>query len=78
MYIYIHSPQFLEAEGQLELSSFLHDAIIKSVSSIEKYINKNQLYRKFPCKRVKDMIMIEIDNVSCVRNIMTVAPVLKI
>ena len=45
---------------------------------IGNYINKHELYRQYPLIREKYTKMNEIQNDSCVRNVMTVTPVLKI
>ena len=67
-----------EAEGHLLLRSCLQDAVINSDPMIVKYMNKLELYRQCPPRRVKDTKIFEIENTSCVRNIMRVTPVFGI
>ena len=62
----------------MKLRSSLHDAIINSAPMIGKYVNKHELYRQFPPRRVKETNMNEIENSSCVINVMTVTPILEI
>ena len=44
-YIYCNGSKFREAEGNLTMRTYLQDAVIKSASSIVKYINKLEFYR---------------------------------
>ena len=60
------------------MRSCLQDAVINSAPIIGKFINKQELYRKCPPRRVKDSHISEIENTSCVRNVMKVNPVLGI
>ena len=53
------------------LSSILHPRI-------RKFINKQELYRQCPPRRVKDSNISEIKNTSCMINIMRVNPVYEI
>ena len=57
------------------MRSCLQDAVINSVPRIGKYINKLGLYRQCPPRIVKDKKMSEIQNTSCVRNVMRVTTV---
>ena len=65
--IYIPGSRFREAEGHLTMRSCLQDAAINSDPRIEKCINKQELYRQCPPRRVKDSNIYEIENTSCVR-----------
>ena len=56
----------------------LQDDVINSASRIGKYINKLEFYRQFPPRRVKDEKIFEIENTSCVRNVIRVTPVFRI
>ena len=73
--IYLPVSGFHEAEGNLSMRSCLQDAVINSDPRIGKFINKQELYRQCPPRRVKDSHISEIENSSCVRNIMNVTPV---
>ena len=57
------------------MRSYLQDAVINSAPRIGKFINKQELYRQCPPRRVKDSNIYEIENTSCVRNVMKVTPV---
>ena len=76
--IYLPGSGFREAEGNLSMRSCLQDAVINSAPRIGKFINKQELYRQCPPRRVKDSHISEIENTSCVRNFMNVTPVLGI
>ena len=76
-YIFIPGTQFHEAEIHLKMRSYIHNDIINSAPSIGKYMNKHELYRKCPPRRVKYKITNEIKNETCVINFTTVTPVLK-
>ena len=52
-FIYIHGSKFREAKCHLTMRSCLQDAVINSAHSIGKYINKMELYRQCPPRRVK-------------------------
>ena len=77
-FIYIPGSKFRESEGHLSMISCLQDAAINSAPRIWKYINKHELYRQYPPRRVKDKNMLEIEKTSCVRNFMQVTPVFGI
>ena len=74
---FITDSQLHDSKGHLKLRSYLHGDIIKSAQRIGKYINKNELYRTLPPRRVKYTTTNKIDNHSCVRNVTTMTPVLK-
>ena len=57
------------------MRSCLKDAVINSAPRIEKYIDKQEFYRQCPPIKVKDTNISEIENTSCVRNVMKVTPV---
>ena len=57
------------------MRSFLQDAVINSAPRIGKFINKMELYRQCPPRGVNDSHISEIENSSCVRNVMNVTPV---
>ena len=57
------------------MKSCSQDAVINSAPRIGKYIDKQELYRQFPPRKVKDTNISEIENTSCVRNVMKVTPV---
>ena len=77
-YIYLPGTQYREAEGHLKLRSFLHDYVIIYAPRIGKYINKHELHRQFPPRRVKDTNMNDIKNSLCVINVVIVTSVLNI
>ena len=54
---------------------YLQDTVINSAPRIGKFIDKQELYRQCPPRRVKDSNISEIENTSCVRNVMKVTPV---
>ena len=74
-FIYLPGSKFCEAEGHFLMRSCLQDSGINSSPSIGKYINKLELYRHCPPRKVKDTRMSEIENTSCVRNFMRVTSV---
>ena len=76
--IYFPVSQYREAGGHLNLSSFLYDNVIKSALWIGKYINKHELYRQFPPRRLKNTNNNKIESFSWVINVMIVTPVLNI
>ena len=59
-FIYLPGSKFCEDKGHLEMISCLQDAAINSVPMIGKYINKLELYRQCPPRRVKYTKMSEI------------------
>ena len=77
-FIYVPGSKFREAEGHLSMRSSLQDAIINSAPRIVRYIDKHELYRQCPPRKVKDTNISEIENTSCVRNVMKVNPVFGI
>ena len=64
-----------EAEGNLKMRPCLQDAVINSAPRIGKFINKLELYRQCPPRRVKNSHISEIENCPHVRNFMNVTPV---
>ena len=74
-FIYLPGSKFREAEGHLSMRSCLQDAVINSSPRIGKHINKIELYRQCPHRRVKDTKISEKENTSCVRNVMRVTTV---
>ena len=53
-FIYLPGSKLCEVEGHFTMRSCLQDAIINSAPRIGEYINKMELYRQFPPRRVKD------------------------
>ena len=74
-FIFLPGSGFREAEGNLKMRSCLQDAVIDSAPRIGKFINKQELYRQFPPRRVKDSHISEIEDSECVRNVMNITPV---
>ena len=74
-FIFFPGSDFREAEGHLSMSLCLQDAVINSSPRIGKYIDKQELYRQCLPRKVKDRNISEIENTSCVRNVMKVTPV---
>ena len=60
------------------MRSFLQDAVINYVPIIGKFINKLELYRHCPPRRVNNSHISEIENSSCVRNVTNMTPVSEI
>ena len=60
------------------MRSCLQDAVINSAPRIENFINKLELYRQCPPRRVKNSHISEIEYSACVRNVMNITPVLGI
>ena len=60
------------------MRSYLQDAVINSAPRIGKYIDKQELYRQCPPIKVKDSNISEIENTSCVINVIEVTPVFGI
>ena len=77
-FIYVPGSKFREAEGHLSMRSCLQDAVINSAPSIGKYIDKQELYIQFPPRKVKDTNISDIENTSCVSNVMNVTSVFGI
>ena len=73
--IYLPESDFREDEGHLSMRSCLQDAVINCAPRIVKYIDKQELYRQCPPRKVKDSNIPEIENTSCVRNVMDVTTV---
>ena len=73
--IYLPGSDFCEAEGHLSIRSCLQYDVINSAPRIGKYIDQQELYRQCPTRKVKDSNISEIENTSCVRNVMKVTPV---
>ena len=57
------------------MRSCLQDAVINSAPRIGKFINKQELYRQYPPRRVKNSHISEIEDSACIRNIMNITPV---
>ena len=60
--IYLPGSKLLKSEDNLSMGSCLQDAVINSAPSIEKYINKIELYRKCTPRRAKNTKKYEIEN----------------
>ena len=73
--IYLPGSGFREAEGHFSMRSCLQDAVINSAPRIGKFTNKQELYRQCPPRRVKNSHISDIENSSCVKNVMNVTPV---
>ena len=69
-YLYLPISQFFPSKINLELMSCLHNAVVNSVTHIEKNINKCELYRQFTPMRVNNTTINDIDNASCVSSVM--------
>ena len=74
--IYLPGSGFHEAEGHLSMRSCLQDAVINYAPRTGKFINKQELYIQCPPRRYKYSHISEIENTSCMRNVMNVTPVL--
>ena len=73
-FIYLPGSKFREAEVHLSMRSCLKDDVIISAPRLVKYINKIELYRQCPPRGVKGTKLSEIENTSCVKNVMRVTP----
>ena len=60
------------------MRSCLQDDVINSDPRIRNFINKMELYRQCPPRRVKISHISEIEYSACVRNVMNINPVLGI
>ena len=60
------------------MRSCLQGAVVNSAPRIGKFINKQELYRQCPPRRVKDSHISEIEDSARVRNVMKITPVLGI
>ena len=76
-YLYLLGFKFFYAERGLDLSSCLHDDVVKSAPCIGKYINKSELCRQCPPRRVKYTSMNEIEKPTRFSSFMNVFLVLK-
>ena len=56
------------------MRSCLQDAVINSAPRIGKFINKEELYRQCPPRRVKNSHISEIEKCACVTNVMKITP----
>ena len=72
--LYLSWSGFREAKGHFSMRSCLQDAVINSIPIIGNFMNKQELCRQFPPRRVRDSNISEIENNSCVRNVMKVTP----
>ena len=72
---FLPGSEFHEAEGHLSMRSCLQDAVINSAPRIGKYIYNQELYRHSPPRKLKHTNISEIENTSCVRNVMKMTPV---
>ena len=52
-FIYPRGSKFCESEGHFMMRSCLQDSVITSAPRIGKYINKLELYKQCPPRRVK-------------------------
>ena len=77
-YLYLLGFKFFYAERGLDLSSCLHDDVVKSAPCIGKYMNTYELYIQCPIIQVTDTSIHEIENVSCISSVMKILPVLEI
>ena len=57
------------------MRSCLQNSVINYAPRIGKYIDKQELYIQCLPRKVKDTNMSEIENTSCVRNVMKLNPV---
>ena len=73
--IFLSGSGFREAEGNSKLRSCLQDAVINSAPRIGKFINKQELYRQHPTRRVKNSHISEIEDYACAKNVMNTTPV---
>ena len=60
------------------MRSCLQESVINSAPIIGKFINKLELYRQCPPRRVNNSHIYEIEDSACVRNFMNITPVLGI
>ena len=68
-------PHKCQSSASDRLRSCLQDTVINSFPMIGKYINRLEFYRQCPPRRVKDIKNSDIENTSCVRNVIIVTPV---
>ena len=73
--IFLSGSGFRDAEGNSNMRSCLQDAVINSAPRIGKFINKQELYRQCPPRRVKNSHISEIENCACVTNVMNITPI---
>ena len=73
--INIPASGFRESEDHLTMRLCLQDAVINSAKRIGKFIDKQELYRTCPPRRVKDSNISKIENTLCVRNVLEVTVV---
>ena len=65
----------LKLKITLKMRSCLQDAVINYAPRTRKFINKLEIYRQCPPRRVKNSHIYEIENSSCVKFFMNVTPV---
>ena len=68
---FLFCPKLCQVEGRLETISYLHGAIINSISLIENCTNNNELYEQHPTRILKETSMNENDHESCYRIVIT-------
>ena len=76
--IFLSGSGLRDAKGNLNMRSCLQDAVINSAPRIGNFINKQELYRQCPPRRVKNSHISEIEDYACVGNVMNITPVLGI
>ena len=72
--IFLSGSGLRDTVGNLKLSSCLQDAVINSAPRIGKFINKEELCRQCPPRRVKNSHISEIEKCACVTNVMNITP----
>ena len=76
--IYLPGSKYCKDEGLLKLISCLQDAVVNSAPKIAKCINKPELYKQFPPRKVKDTNMSDMENTLFVIIIINVNPVFQV
>ena len=77
-YVLLSGSPYRDAEGSPQIRSCLHDAIINASLRIGGKMDKFELYRQCPPRRVKDTKIKDLEKFECVSSVMTIAPVLII
>ena len=72
--IFLSGSGLRDAVGNYKMRSCLHDAVINAAVRIGKNINKLELYRQCPPRRVKDSNILEIEKCACVSSVMKITP----
>ena len=76
-YVYLNGSPYLDAEGLSQLISCLRLDIINAAPIIGGGVDKLELYRQCPPRRLKDTYLKELGKCECLSSLITIVPVLN-